>query len=134
MRFQRINIRPTKIARTVRRVKNAERAIQKERDNIPLFPDLVRFKSADERLNHIDEVQIAYWQNIRDCDARTWRKFRRRLYGLPEADRQKFLDIWNAHVMIPGEAYYASDTLTNFFNREDWRREDIAAIQKGGEA
>lgn len=33
MRFQRFNIRPAKIPRTVRRVKNAERAIQKERDN-----------------------------------------------------------------------------------------------------
>lgn len=132
MRFKRFNIRPTKIARTVRRVKNAERAIQKEREEIPLFPELVRFKSADERLNHLDEVQIAYWQNIRNCDARMWRKFRRRIYGLPEADRQKFLDYWNSHVMIPGEACYASDTLANFFKREDWRQEDIAAIQKGG--
>ena len=132
MRFKRFNIRPTKIARTVRRVKNAERAIQKEREEVPLFPELVRFKNADERLNHLDEVQIAYWQKIRDCDARMWRKFRRRLYGLPETDCQKFLDYWNAHVMIPGEACYASDTLTNFFNREDWRQEDIAAIQKGG--
>ncbi len=134
MRFQRFNIRPAKIPRTVRRVKNAERAIQKERDNIPLFPELVRFKSADERLNHLDEVQIAYWKNIRDHLASTWRKFRRRLYGLPESDRQKFLSYWNSRTMQPGQAYCASDALTNFFNREDWRKEDIAAIQNGGAA
>lgn len=30
-----------------------------------------------------------------------------------------------------GEACYASDTLTMFFQREDWRKEDIREIQGG---
>ncbi len=130
MRFMRNIIRPTPIERTARRMKNAEKAVRRERDDIPLFPELMRFTSASERLDQIDAANMAYWRRIRDCDARMWRKFRRRLYGLPERDRSRFLDYWNAHVMIPGEACYASDTLTNFFDREDWLAEDREEMAK----
>lgn len=129
MRFQRFDIRPGKIPRTTRRLKNAEKAIERERDSIPLFPELVRFKTVEQRLDHLDDCQIRYWQNIRDQLAQTWRKFRQRLYGLPEAERQRFLDYWNSRTMTPAQAYCASDALTNFFHRDDWRSEDIAKIQ-----
>lgn len=132
MRFQRFKVRPSPIERTARRVRNAERSIQRERDDIPLFPELVRFKSVDERLRHLDNMTMAYWQRIRDASAKTWRKFRRRLYSLPEADIDKFLAYWNTRVMIPGEAHYASDTLTHFFQREDWRIADTSEIQEQG--
>ena len=132
MRFQRFPFHPSPINRTSRRVKNAERAIQRERDDVPLFPEMMRFKTADERLDYIDRVQIEYWQRMRDADALTWRKFRKRLYGLDREARQRFLDYWNSRKMIPGVACYASDTLTSFLGREDWIMEDIRAIQCGG--
>ncbi len=130
MRFKRFPFHPTPIVRTVRRVKNAERAVQKDKDDIPLFPEMARFQNADERLDHLDKVNISYWQKIRDSDAHMWRKFRRRLYSLSCNERLRFLEYWNTHFMIPGEACYASDTLTQFFNLDEWRNEDIAEICK----
>ena len=132
-RFARCPMRPSHIERTSRRIKNAERAVAKERDDIPLFPELVRFRSADERLTHLDDVNMAYWQRQRDLEADTWRKFRARLASLPGHERARFLAYWNSHTMIPATAYYASDTLTNFLGRADWRDADIRGIQmKGG--
>ena len=133
MRFQHFDIRPGKIPRTTRRLKNAKKAIERERDSIPLFPELVRFKTAEQRLDHLDEVQIAYWQGIRDHEAATWRKVRRRLYTLTDYERARFLVYWNSHG-CPGTASNASECLRAFFRREDWRLEDIAMIQNGGAA
>lgn len=130
MRFKRFPFHPSPIARTKRRIMNAEKAIQRERDDIPLLLELVRFKTADERLDHIDAVQLRYWQAIRYSDSRMWLKFRRRLRSLPDGMQRAFLDYWNTHTMIPGEACYACDTLTQFFKRDDWIKEDIELIRK----
>lgn len=112
-------------------MRNAARAIQREIDQIPLFPELVRFKSVEERLDHLDDVQIAYWQGIRDHEAATWRKVRRRLYSLNDYEMARFLAYWNSHG-CPGTACNASELLRAFFRREDWRLEDVAMIQNGG--
>ena len=129
MRFTPMTIRPTPIERTSRRIKAAEKAVKRELEKYPLFPELARFNNAEMRLNQLDDLSKSYWQNIRDEEARTWRKFRRRLRSLDSSEQERFLDYWNSHGMIPGTAHYASDTLTLFFNRNDWRLEDIKEIQ-----
>ena len=129
MRFIRMILRPTPLERTERRRKAAERAVARELEKFPLFPELAHFQNADERLDHMDNKNKEHFQNIRDDAAHTWRKFRRRLASLPLQEQERFLDYWNSHTMFPGEAWYASDTLTGFFNRDDWRKEDIEEIQ-----
>ena len=131
VRFSRFSFHPSPIIRTERRIKNAWRAVQRELDDIPLFPQLARYSSASERLDQIDSANMVYWQRIRDNDAKTWRKFRRRLASLLPADAERFIEYWNSHTAIPGDACYASDTLTIFFNRKDWIMEDISEIQGG---
>ena len=129
MRFTRITFRPTPIERTPRRIKAAEKAVKKELDKYPLFPELARFSNVDMRLEQLDDTSRRYWQNIRNQEAYTWRKFRRRLRTLDLQEQERFLNYWNSHNMIPGTAHYASDTLTQFFNRNDWRLEDIKELQ-----
>jgi len=131
MRFKRFPFHPSPMVRTARKIKNAARAVRRELDSVALFPELARYSSVEERLNQIDATSIRYWQRMRDADAETWRKFRRRFASLRQEDQERFLEYWNAHVMFPGEACYASDTLTIFFKRDDWIAEDIKAIQGG---
>lgn len=107
------------------------RAARKELDSMPLFPELARFRSAEERFSQIDLANRAYWQRQRDLAARMWWKFRRRLLSLPAPDRGRFLSYWNGHTCLPGTAEYACDTLTTFFDRADWRAADVAEIQGG---
>lgn len=129
MRFTRMTFRPTPIERTPRRIKAAEKAVKKELDKYPLFPELARFSNVDMRLEQLDDMSRHYWQNIRNQEAYTWRKFRRRLRTLDLQEQERFLNYWNSRNMIPGTAHYASDTLTQFFNRNDWRLEDIKELQ-----
>lgn len=131
MRFKRFPFHPCPMVRTARKIKNAERAVQRELDSIPLFPKLARYSTAEQRLDQIDASMMVYWKSMRDHDAKTWKKFRKRLASVPQEEAQRFLKYWNAHVMFPGEACYASDTLTMYFQREDWRKEDIREIQGG---
>ncbi len=128
MRFRR-EIKATPPQRTKRRIANAEKAVRKEREEVALFPELCRYKSAEERLKQQEEIGIRYWQEIRDESARSWRKFRRRFYSLREDERMRFLAYWNK-AYLPGDAHYANDCLSHMFNREDWREEDMAEIRR----
>ena len=129
MRFRR-EIKATPPQWTKRRIANAEKKIAKEREGVALFPELCRFKSAEERLNHQDEITIRYWQKIRNESAKSWHKFRRRFYSLEEDERLRFLAYWN-DAYLPGYAHYANDCLIHMFHREDWIEEDRREIQKG---
>lgn len=130
MRFMRELLRPTPLERTARRMANMEKAVRRERDDIPLFPEMVRFSSASDRFAHFDRANMEYVQRLRDGDARTWRKFRRRLYSLSPEERRRFLEYWNAG-MAPATAANASDALVAFFRRMDWRIEDWESTAPG---
>lgn len=120
--------RPSHIQRTRARIRNAERAVRREMDSVPLFPELARFTTAEQRLDYLDDVGIDYWKRIRSEEAARWRRLRRRLLQLEPVDRDRFLDYWNNATMLPAEAGYALEALFRMFPRRDWYVEDRLRI------
>lgn len=120
------------VARTKRRIANAEKAVRRELDSTPLFPELARFTSAEERLDQQERMELDRLRKIRHAEAEGWFLLRRRLLQLDPGERASFLDYWNASTMIPAESSYALDSLFNMFPRLDWYVEDMIRI--GGPA
>lgn len=124
--------RATVPPRTKRRIANAEKAVRRELDSTPLFPELARFKTAEERLDQQDRNQVDQWTTIRRSEAAGWWRLRRRLLQLTPADRDRFLDYWNNATMLPAESANALGALFRMFPRLDWYIED--GIRVGGPA
>ena len=118
--------------RSARRIANAQKAVRRELDAVPLFPELARFRTAEERLDQQDQIQVDQWTTIRRSEAAGWHRLHHRLRQLPSADRDRFLDYWNNATMLPAEAGYANDVLFHMFPRLDWYIED--GIRVGGPA
>lgn len=111
-------------ARSARRIANAQKAVQRELDSVPLFPELARFSSAEERLDQQERMELDRQRRIRSFEAECWFKLHRRLRQLSAVRRKRFLDYWNGSSMIPAEGSHACDTLFQMFPRPDWYRED----------
>lgn len=79
-----------------RRLAAASRAIQRQFDAVPLFPDLVTDKTLQERISRIDARDDVSTKKLRQWQADTWRKARRILRALPEPQRAEFIQYWNA--------------------------------------
>jgi len=109
--------RATLPPRTARRIANAKRAVEADKESCGLFPELAKFQTAEERLDHIDDVEVRHWQSIRDYEASCWRKVRRRLQSMDAARRDEFLRVWNAS-FCPAEAVYALDCMRRMFPDE----------------
>jgi len=124
--------RATVAQRTKARIRNAERAVRRELDSVPLFPELARFSSAEERLDQQERMELDRLRRIRYEEAAGWWRLRRRLLQLAPVDRDRFLDYWNNSTMVPAEAGYANDVLFHMFPRLDWYIED--GIRVGGPA
>jgi len=69
---------PSKAPReiTPRRVAAAARAVRREADAMPLFPELRRFTSTEERLDQMQAAGAAAIGDMRDFQAQSWRKAR----------------------------------------------------------
>lgn len=106
--------RATPPPRTARRIANARKAVESDKANCGLFPELARFQTADERLDHIDDMERRHWQAIRDTEAQMWRKVRRLVRGMATDRRQAFLERWNG-AFCPAEACYALDMIRRHF-------------------
>ena len=124
--------RATVPPRTKRRIANAEKAVRRELDSVPLFPELARFSSAEERLDQQERMELDCLRRIRHEEAAGWWRLRRRLLQLAPAERDRFLDYWNNSTMVPAEACYANDVLFHMFPRLDWYIEDRICV--GGPA
>src|SRR5262249_25401562 len=64
----------------------ARRAVRREKDRYPLFPELLKHQTAEERLASIADERERWWQQMRYRHAKLWRKARQALRELP-ADR-----------------------------------------------
>lgn len=109
--------RATMPPRSARRIANARRAVEADREACGLFPEMARFQTAEERLDHIDAIEVRRWQGIRDHEARNWKELRRRLRAMPANKREAFLDEWNS-AYCPAEGAYALDRLRHMFPEE----------------
>jgi len=104
---------------TTRRLSAAKRALQKERDNYPLFAEQVADEqpTPEERIRSHDEQNADHWQTIRDHRARVWRDARAVVDALPSDQRTALLDAWNRST-IPASAAYFADFVGRFLEAD----------------
>jgi hypothetical protein len=107
---------------TPRKRAAAQRAVQKEKDRYPLFPELVRHHTADERLEAIGVHRDKWWRGMRDHQARQWRRARALLRSLPETVRVEVRTLWQKPI-YPGDPVYFLELIRRYEkNREEQRR------------
>jgi len=90
---------------TPRKLAAARRAVQKEKDHNPLFPELLKHQTAEERLATIAVERETWWQEMRDRHAKLWRKARQALRELPPGPRAAIKRYWNI-CGRPGDPVY----------------------------
>jgi hypothetical protein len=90
---------------TSRKLAAARRAVQREKDRYPLFPELVKHQTAENRLTSIAVERERCWQEMRDRHAKLWRRARQALRGLPPGPRAAITRYWQI-CGFPGDPIY----------------------------
>ena len=90
---------------TPRKLAAARRAVQREKDRYPMFPELLKHQIAEDRLASIANEQEAWWQQMRDRQANGWRKARQSLNRLPAGPRAAIKRYWKI-CGCPGDTVY----------------------------
>lgn len=106
---------------TARRIAAARRAAQRERDAVPLFPELARYRTTEERMAVVNKEEDAWLASCRDFRAAQWRKARRLLAGMPETRRRGFLALWNRGI-YPAEPCYLLDVIHGLRHESPWTK------------
>jgi hypothetical protein len=101
---------------TKRRLSNSTRALQKEREKLPLLSDWVAEQqpTPEERINNFDEGLIKYQKKLRISRAKGWREVRKILSCLSEEAKIIVLNYWN-NSRIPKSPEYFLDLMHNKF-------------------
>jgi hypothetical protein len=86
------------------RVKAAERAVQREADNMPLFPELRRVHTVAQRMEQMDKRADLASQKLRNHRAKTWREARQFVRSLSPQDRERLKVKWNTRFTPGGPA------------------------------
>jgi len=90
---------------TARRIANAKRAVQRDHDSVPLFPDMVKHKTVDDRIMEIEKDDFDYKLRMRAYQAAKWREARKAYFALPPRTRQGMKKFWDKSP-VPAEAHY----------------------------
>jgi hypothetical protein len=90
---------------TPRKLAAAGRAVQKEKDRYPLFPELLNYQTAEERLASIADERETWWHEMRDRHAKLWRKARQALRELPTGPSSAIRRYWQI-CGCPGDPAY----------------------------
>ncbi len=77
------------------RLRAAKQAVQRDRDAVPLFPEMRKYQDVDERLIEQHERRNRFRQHMRNCRAVSWRNARRRLSALPWNKREALVRWYN---------------------------------------
>lgn len=112
LRFVRYGGRPTAREWTPRRIAAAAKAVQRERDSVPLFPEMARYTSVKERQADMDQFSIDMIQGFRDHSAKNWREARRLLRALPAITREGIIRYWN-RAGLPADPVYLLDVIND---------------------
>jgi hypothetical protein len=114
MRFEK-EFKPYKREITKRRIGCAKRAIQKQKNRIPLFADQVNWPTPIQRITAFDEATFKAFTNFRKLALKNWLEGRRMLRDMDTNKKKRFLEYWNNSSM-PGKAEYFLDAIHNFEN------------------
>ncbi|NEP56792.1 MAG: hypothetical protein F6K31_07170, partial [Symploca sp. SIO2G7] len=117
---------------TSRRLSAAERALKRQRDKYPLLSDWVAESqpTAEERLEHFQEVDIEREKSYRQWDARKWKQARAWLRTLPRQERLQLIHEWN-QTRCPHTAAYFADFISQHIPaaKEEARRKLAAMVE-----
>jgi len=116
MRFRREGFKPGPRGITPRRLAAAKRALQRQREKLPLFADEIARSqpTPEERIRKHDETWERHKKSIRSFVANQWCEGRRKLRAMPKAEQKKLLDYWNNHKFLPASSEYFADLVTNW--------------------
>jgi len=90
---------------TPRKLAAARRAVQRQKDRYPLFPELVTHNTPEERLDSIATHRTRWWQTMRDRQARQWRRARKASRDLPRGPKAAITRYWQV-CGYPGDPVY----------------------------
>ena len=90
---------------TPRKLAAARRAVQREKDRYPLFPELLTHQTAEQRIASIATSREEWWQNVRDHQAKQWRLARKSLHDLSPGPRAAITRYWQV-CGFPGDPVY----------------------------
>jgi len=93
-------------ARTERRRRHAERAIERERARVPLLAEQLDWETPDERLARHERGTERRERALRQLEADGWRRARRWLRRVDPATRGQILAHWNGHRWYPKTGLY----------------------------
>ena len=111
MRFERQH-RRVLCPITGRRLSAARRALQREADEVALFPELQPTETPEQRIARLDAANQAHFQRMRDQAAATWRRARRALRSLTPAQLADVMDRWHSpNWPPPHQAHYLADLI-----------------------
>ena len=111
MKFTR---QPRQVLRplTGRRLSAARRALQRQADEVALFPELQPTETPEQRIARLDADAQVHLQRIRDHTAATWRRARRALRSLTPGQLAQVMDRWHCpNWHPPHEAHYLADLI-----------------------
>ena len=93
---------------TPRRLAAANRALQRERDHLPLFAEQIAAEqpTAEERVEEADRQLLQYAQSQRDLAALHWNRGRQWLQQIPAETRAEIIALWNQRTCPPTAAYF----------------------------
>jgi hypothetical protein len=80
---------------TGRRLAAARRTLQRQAEEVALFPDLQPKETPAERVARLDLSAQAHFQSLRDYTAQTWRRSRAEFRSLTSAQREYVSARWN---------------------------------------
>lgn len=95
MRWKRSELTKEKRAWTPLRLRAAERAVQRQRDAVPLFPEMVADKTVEERRARMDQRENNITTRLRAFKAGQWHEARRCFRSMTDESRRSFLLKWN---------------------------------------
>jgi septation ring formation regulator EzrA len=90
---------------TPRKLAAARRAVEKDKDRYPLFPELLKHQTAEERIAAIASDREQWWQQMRDHRAKQWRRARQALRDLKSGPRAAIKRYWRTSG-FPGDPDY----------------------------
>lgn len=111
MKFARQH-RPILRPVTGRRLAAARRALQRQADEVALFPELQPTETPEQRIARLDAETQVHFQHLRDHTAATWRRARRAFRALTPDQRSQVLARWlHPTWHPPREAHYFADLI-----------------------
>lgn len=96
------------------RVAAAKRAVQRDREKCGLFPEMMQFQTAEQRVAALIVHRKTWGQEFRDRHAASWRKVRRELRMVPDSPRRAIMRYWQTGP-YPGSPEYLAGMI------HDWR-------------